>query len=74
MVALMVAAGEMLQHALSLLGLSYQHHHFQERSEQAAPNDNQYMKRLQEMFTSLFGERHQCMRSEPRPNNSHLRA
>lgn len=27
-VALMEAAGEMLQHAFSLLGLSDQHHHF----------------------------------------------
>lgn len=30
-VALMEAAGEMLQHALSLLRLSYQHHHFEKR-------------------------------------------
>lgn len=53
MVALMVAAGEMLQHALSLLGLSYQHHHFQERSERAAPNDNQYGKKKKDYKNCL---------------------
>lgn len=41
----MEAAGEMLQHALSLLGLSYQHHHFQERSERATPK-KQFIKNL----------------------------
>lgn len=32
-VALVEAAGEMLQHALSLLSLADQYHHFQERPE-----------------------------------------
>lgn len=37
-VALMEAAGEMLQHSLSLLGLSYQYNHFQKRPKRRKPN------------------------------------
>lgn len=50
-VALMEAAGEMLQHALPLLGLSYQQHHFQERSEREKPKEK---KKIMRRFMSVF--------------------
>lgn len=73
MVALMVAAGEMLQHALSLLGLSYQHHHLQERSERAAPNDNKKKKKDYKGCLRACSVR-DVGACNPSPTNSHLRA
>lgn len=66
-VALMEAAGKMLQHSLPLLGLSNQHHHFQERSAAQISN-----KRSWYCFMSSLSEK--CRRSTPRSGNSHLRA
>lgn len=45
----MEAAGEMLQHAFSLLGLSYQYHHFQERSERER-NRKENLKKITSSF------------------------
>lgn len=72
-VALMEAAGEMLQHALPLLRLSYQYHHLQERSERG--RNHKDIKNNYEMFlwacflsdvTACESKLHLC--------NAHLRA
>lgn len=61
-VALMEAAGKTLQHSLSLLGLSYQHHYFQERPD-TGKTEAQRQREVSLQHTD--DKRWQCMQSVP---------